>query len=201
MSTASNSEPKAPNRELKARGKASPDKIQSTIRNSTLIRNGIIEDNDMDHHAESDNINVKDLANGNVSVPLSVWKENKSELRSRISVLAVQIASDEFVEDLADDLGDIEMVVLPFVNFVDGRAYSHAHMLRTRYGFLGEIRAIGDVHFDHLAFLARSGCDAFELPDGDDHQAALAAFSEFSEVYQPAADDAQLIFSRRRTKH
>lgn len=191
----------APNRELKARGKVSPDKIQSTIENSSVIRNGIIEENNMIHLAESDINNVKELTTDNISVPLSVWNDNKIELRSRLTKIAVQIASDEFVEDLTKDLSEIETIVLPFVNFVDGRGYSHAYKLRTRYKFRGEIRAVGDVHFDHLEFLSRSGCDAFELPDEDDHQAALTAFSEITEVYQPATDQAKLIFSRRRAKH
>ncbi|MBT8114465.1 MAG: DUF934 domain-containing protein, partial [Arenicella sp.] len=64
-----------------------------------------------------------------------------------------------------------------------------------------EIRAVGDVHLDQLGFLSRCGCDAFELPHGDDLRAALTAFSEFSEVYQPAADSGRFIFSRRRKTH
>lgn len=191
----------APNRELKARGKVSPDKIQNTIQNTTLIRGGVIEQNDMLHYAESDIESVQNLSAVNFSVPSRVWLENKDELRALGGKLAVQIASDESVEDLTGDLHEIDIIVLPFVNFVDGRGYSHAYTLRTRYGFSKEIRAVGDVHFDHLAFLTRSGCDVFELPDGDDHDAALAAFYEFSEVYQPAADNAQLIFSRRRATH
>ena len=86
------------------------------------------------------------------------------------------------------------MVVLPFVSHADGRPYRMAYKLRTRYSFSGQIRAVGDVKFDQLDFLTRVGCDAFELPESEDLQAALRAFSEFSEVYQPAADQRRLIF-------
>jgi uncharacterized protein (DUF934 family) len=93
------------------------------------------------------------------------------------------------------------MVVLPFVSHADGRPYTHAYKLRSRFNFTGQIRAIGDVKFDQLDFLSRVGCNAFELPDGEDLQAALHAFSEFSDVYQPAADSRRLVFSRRRAIH
>ncbi|MFT7528800.1 MAG: hypothetical protein ACI9LY_003964, partial [Arenicella sp.] len=110
-------------------------------------------------------------------------------------------ASNEMPETLADDLPQIDIIVLPFVNFVDGRSYSHAQKLRLRYAYKGEIRAVGDVNFDQLDFLTRAGCDAFELRENADYETALRAFTEFSEVYQPAADDRRLIFSRRRKVH
>ena len=36
-------------------------------------------------------------------------------------------------------------------------------MLRTRLGFTGEIRAVGDFLYDQLAFMHRVGFDAFEV--------------------------------------
>jgi len=192
------------NRAIKARGKASPDRIQENISSAQVIRNQQIEDNQMLHIAESEELSLSDLPEGNCSVPLSFWLENKSAIVARDGLVAVQIASDESPEDLVNDLDQIDTIVLPFVNFVDGRGYSHAHKLRLRYGYKGEIRAVGDVNFDQLDFLTRSGCDAFELKDhgnGADYETALRAFKEFSEVYQPAADGAHLIFSRRRKLH
>ena len=115
--------------------------------------------------------------------------------------VAVQVASNELPETLANDLPQIDIIVLPFVNFVDGRSYSHAHKLRLRYVYKGEIRAVGNVNFDQLDFLTRAGCDAFELRENSDYETALRAFTEFSEVYQPAADGRHLIFSRRRKVH
>ena len=189
------------NRAIKARQKASLDRIKQNIHSNKFIKAREILDNDFIHIAETEDLAVADLPAGNISVPLNFWMGNKQGIRERAGIIAVQIASDEAVEELADDLVEIDMVVLPLVNFVDGRSYSHAYKLRLRHHFKGEIRAVGDVHFDQLSFLARVGCDAFELPDGEDQQAALRAFNEFSEVYQPAADGARLIFSRRRTVH
>jgi len=189
------------NRAIKARPKATPDRIQENINNSKLIKAGTIHDNDFVHIAETEELTVAALPAGNISVPLNLWLEYKTELQSRPDQIAVQIAADEMPQDLADDLDDIDIIVLPFVNYTDGRSYSHAHKLRLRFNFGGEIRAVGDVHFDQLDFLARCGCDAFEIPDDEDHQAALSAFEEFSEVYQPAADDGHLVFARRRIVH
>jgi len=189
------------NRALKARAKAAADRIQQDINNTKVIRNSVVHSNDFLHLAESDDMSINNLPSGNISVPLSFWLKNKQAVLDRDGPVAVQIASNEMPEILADDLPDIEIIVLPFVNFVDGRSYSHAHKLRLRYAFKGEIRAVGDVNFDQLDFLKRAGFDAFELRENADYDTALRAFSEFSEVYQPAADDRHLIFSRRRKVH
>ena len=189
------------NRAIKARGKASPDRIQDNIQNAKVIKDQQVLNNDVIHIAENEELNIESLPAGNISVPLSFWLEHSTALKERVGSVAVQISADESPEELANDLSDLVMIVLPFVSYVDGRSYSHAHKLRLRHDYKGEVRAVGAVHFDQLDFLARCGCDAFELPDGDDHEAALAAFTEFTEVYQPAADGGRLVFARRRTVH
>jgi len=191
----------AGNKNLKKRPKAGPSRIQENIQNANVIRNKQVLNNDLLHIAETEKLGLADLPSGNISVPLSIWLEYKDELLARDSQIAVQVAADEDPTDLAEDIDQIAIIVLPFVTFVDGRSYSHAHKLRTQLNFKGEIRAVGDVHFDQLDFLTRSGCDAFELPESDNLETALRAFKEYSEVYQPAADDGRLIFSRRRAVH
>ena len=191
----------AGDKNLKKRPKAGPSRIQQDICNANVIRNLAVKDNDMVHIAETEELTITELPSGNISVPLSIWQNHKDELSKRDQKVAVQIAADEEPIDLAEDLGQLEIIVLPFVTYVDGRSYSHAYKLRTQLGFQGEIRAVGDVHFDQLDFLKRVGCDAFELPDSDNQQAALAAFKEFSKTYQPSADAGRLVFSQRRAVH
>ncbi len=186
---------------LKARPKATPSRIQENIQTAKVIVGQEITDNDFIHIAETEELSFADLPEGNISVPLNLWLDNKDAIKARSGLTAVQIAADETAEEIADDLNDIDLVVLPFVSYVDGRSYSHAVKLRTRFGYKGEIRAVGDVHFDQLDFLTRSGCNAFELPEGDNLETALRAFKEYSEVYQPSADDGRLIFARRRVVH
>ena len=151
--------------------------------------------------AEEATLSLEQLPEQACSVPLAFWLQHRQALTQRDHSVAVQIAADDELEPLADHLADVPMVVLPFDSYVDGRSYSKAYLLRTRHGYGGEIRAVGDVHYDHLNFLARVGVDAFELAPEGDVDAAVAAFQQFSEVYQPSADDGQLIFARRRAMH
>lgn len=188
-------------RSKKARPKATPSRIQNNIESDKAIVDQAIVENAMIHVAETEELTAADLPKSQVSVPLNLWLEEKDAIRSRDGQVAVQIGVDEEPEDLVGDLNDIDVIVLPFVNHVDGQSYSHAYKLRTRFGFKGEIRAIGDVKFDQLGFLTRVGCNAFELPETENLETALRAFGEFSEVYQPSADAGRSIFSRRRAIH
>jgi uncharacterized protein (DUF934 family) len=189
------------NRQIKAKAKASPDRIQSDIRTKKVIVEGQIVDNHWLHLAESSELTLTNLPSGEISVPLDFWLEHKTDLQARSGKIAVQLASDQKVEDLLADLAEIDIVVLPFVSAADGRAYSHAYLLRVRHLFIGEIRAVGDVHYDQLAFLARVGFNAFEMPDKEIDEKSLQAMHEFSRTYQPAADGAPLIFATRRRTH
>ena len=91
----------------------------------------------------------------------------------------------------ADDLAGIQIrlagvsvVEINFPKFGDGRGYSLARLLRTRHGYRGELRAVGQFTRDHLRFMERVGFDAFELREGEDAREALAAFDELSVAYQ-----------------
>ena len=76
---------------------------------------------------------------------------------------------------------------------------SIAALLRSRYGFKGELRAIGDVLRDQLFYLQRVGFSAFALRADKDIHDALNALSDFSETYQGAIDQALPLFRRRPT--
>lgn len=189
------------NRSIKARPKATPDRIQADIVTAKAIVNQTIVDNAIQHVAETQDLSLADLPEGDISVPMNLWLDHKVELQQRNTKVAVQIAADEFPEDFVEEYDEIDMIVLPMVSHVDGRSYSHAYKLRTRFAYKGEIRAIGDVKYDQLDFLTRSGCNAFELPASENLETALNAFKEFSDVYQPSADGGRLIFARRRQTH
>jgi uncharacterized protein (DUF934 family) len=75
-------------------------------------------------------------------------------------------------------------VAVNFPKFGDGRGYSTARLLRTRYGYKGELRALGQITRDHLYFMESVGFDAYELREGEDAEEALASFGDFSEAYQ-----------------
>ncbi len=79
-------------------------------------------------------------------------------------------------------------VDIRFASFKDGRGFTLATQLRTRLGFTGRLRAIGDLIPDQAQFLKRVGFDAI-TPDRNDLAADWAvAERRFSVVYQPAND-------------
>ena len=141
--------------------------------------------------AENETPQTVRLPVGPLLVPVAVWRARRAELIAREyehgSPLGVWLAADEGPETIAADLDDFSVVAVHFPKFSDGRGYSTARLLRERYGYRGELRAIGDIGRDQLAFLERSGFDAFELREGVNAQHALAAFDEVSVVYQPDA--------------
>jgi len=102
---------------------------------------------------------------------------------------------------LAGSLGGpgarIRAIAVNFPKYGDGRGYSIARLLRERYGFEGELRAVGEVARDHLHAMAQCGFDAFQLRDGEDAQASLAALDDFSEAYQASAAQPEPLFRRR----
>ena len=123
-----------------------------------------------------------------VIVSLERWQAEREALAGRLGPLGIRLRSDQPPHLIADDLSHFALVALEFPAFTDGRAYSYARLLRQRYGFSGEVRAVGDVLRDQLLFLHRCGFDAFEMTGAsalDDWREAVAEFSAF---YQPAAD-------------
>jgi uncharacterized protein (DUF934 family) len=128
---------------------------------------------------------------GKVVLPLSVWLARKAEFAARVSAgeIGVWLETHDLVEKLAADQPDLNVfpVIGIFVErFPDGRAYSSAALLRTRFGFRNELRAFGDVLRDQLFFLNRCGFTAFEIRADRSAEDALASLKDFSEPYQSA---------------
>jgi uncharacterized protein (DUF934 family) len=112
----------------------------------------------------------------------------------------VQLESDQEPTPLFDFLEQIELVVINFPVFTDGRGFSYARDLRER-GYRGELRASGHFIRDQLTYLRRCGFDAFQMLDESGLEAALASLSDFSEYYQAAIDQPLPLFRRRTTMH
>lgn len=81
-------------------------------------------------------------------------------------------------------LDRVPLVAIHFTTTGDGRGFTQAHLLRTRLGYRGEMRAVGKIRADQMFFLARSGFDAFELLDDEDPAVAIAQLDRFSVAYQ-----------------
>ena len=130
-------------------------------------------------------------------VPLNLWLDHAHALKARDGGLGVWLNSDEEVEAIADDLEHFQVIALNFPVFSDGRSYSNARLLRDRYGYEGEVRAIGDVLRDQLFLMKRCGFDAFVIREDRNAEEALESLKDFSEVYQAATDQPLPLFRRR----
>ncbi len=126
-------------------------------------------------------------ARGAVTVALADWRLHRDALRVRKAPVGVRLAPDQELDDIVADLRSLAVVVFEFPSFTEGRPYSRARLLRGRHGYGGEIRALGDVARDRLAFMERCGFNAFELRGGQSAPASLAAFGEITHVYQSTA--------------
>ncbi|MFN9935534.1 MAG: DUF934 domain-containing protein [Hyphomonadaceae bacterium] len=96
---------------------------------------------------------------------------------------------------LAGHLDGVAVIAVEFAKFSDGRGYSIATLLRSRLGFKGEIRGVGDVLIDQLFAMARCGIDSFALRGDQDVEAANRAFETFPAVYQWAADQRDFVLA------
>lgn len=126
---------------------------------------------------------------------LTQWHGVRSTWPADMPV-GVRVANDVDIEQLADDLPRLGLVALQFPKWVDGRAYSQAHLLRARYRFAGEIRATGEVLVDMLPLLKRTGFDAVAMRADQSMDAAERALRFFPGHYQGDVLEPRPLFAR-----
>lgn len=127
-------------------------------------------------------------------VPLAAWLVLAPTQRA---AAGVWLAPDDEPGELAEFTRSLALIALDFPAFKDGRGYSTATVLRTRYRYRGDLRAIGDVLIDQLFYLRRVGFSSFVLRADQDPAAAAAALRPFTDVYQASVDQPQPYFRRR----
>lgn len=140
---------------------------------------------------------LPDLPPEPLIVPLAVWLSRRDDLLDRVPHVGLWLATDDGPQSVAPDLPRFGVIAIRFAEFTDGRGYSLARSLRKQYGYRAELRAIGDVRRDQLYYLASCGFDAFDLRSGEDADAALTAFADFSEAYQASVAHPRPLFRRR----
>ncbi|OJF90011.1 DUF934 domain-containing protein [Pararhizobium antarcticum] len=102
--------------------------------------------------------------------------------------LGVLVKPADDVKRLEPYLARLAIVAVAFPAFNDGRAFSHASLLRERLGFENEIRAVGDVLIDQVPLMLRCGIDSFAVTNAT----AIQRLSEgrlpgIDNHYQPTA--------------
>jgi uncharacterized protein (DUF934 family) len=126
-----------------------------------------------------------------VLLPLTEFREFSGTWLKHVGeqgALGVRLSPSDDPLLIANDLEKLALVAIEFPAFTDGRGYSTATLLRERYRYIGELRAVGDVLRDQLFLLSRAGFTTFALRDDQNVEKSLAAFNDFSSYYQFAAD-------------
>jgi len=162
-----------------------------------VIRNGRVEAELWKFLGVAEEPVPAELPAGPIAVPLAAWKARRADLLARHEPVGVWLGPSDEPAEIAADLAHLTLVGVYFPKFGDGRGYSTAVLLRTRYGWRGELRAFGDVGRDQLFELSRSGFDAFSLAPHRDPEAALASLAPFKKPYQGAVDDPVPLFRKR----
>jgi len=131
-------------------------------------------------------------------IPFKLWQDHRNHIvEADDSQIGVLLEPDTDPAEIAEDLGKLGLIAINFPVFTDGRGYSIARLLRERYKYTGELRAVGDVMHDQLFYLARCGFDSFQIKDNKDAEAALAGLNAFKNPYQAAADYSEPLYRRR----
>ena len=140
------------------------------------------------------------LPQGPVLVSLARFQAERDALLARNTALGIQLKSSENPELLGADVQHFALIALEFPKFRDGRAFSWARILRTRLGFKGEIRAVGDFLLDQMNYQHRVGFDAWEVPDHFKIEQFQHALVEMTNVYQPSSDGRKTIRELRAAR-
>ena len=139
-------------------------------------------------------------ASGSIIVSLRRWRDNRERLILRGGPLGVRLTSEQTPGEIGDDLEFLDLVALEFPAFTDGRSDSNARRLRERFGFEGEVRAVGDILRDQYLALHRCGFDVFDVRDGETGEDWQAAVTAISTPMQPGADGAPAAMSLRERR-
>ena len=136
-------------------------------------------------------------ADGDVIVPLAQWLQQRDALLARQGRTGVWLDAHEGADQIAADAPKLPLIALNFPKFGDGRSLSTARLLRERYGYPGELRAIGEVFRDLVLGMHRCGIDSFALRDDQDVDDAIKALEELPLAYQASVDQPLPLFRRR----
>ena len=137
------------------------------------------------------------LPSGDILLSFNHWQQLENKLEQHNGAIGVWIEGNAEIEDFLEPLLSLPLIAINFPKFADGRGFSLATLLRDRYQYKGELRAIGNFIRDQLFFLTRCGFNSFNFPDGTNLEEVANSLTDFSENYQVSADENQPLFRRR----
>ncbi|MDE0350646.1 MAG: DUF934 domain-containing protein [Gammaproteobacteria bacterium] len=128
-------------------------------------------------------------------LPFEDWLERRAALP--VGRTGIWVEGDAEAEAIGPHAPDLALIAVRFPAFADGRGLSLGALLRTRYGFEGELRAYGDILPDLAQYLHRSGFDAFVLADRRSAEVAIASVGSITDHYQASVRQPAPAFRRR----
>jgi uncharacterized protein (DUF934 family) len=148
-----------------------------------LRRHEIVED-DWRHLGE-DGADI--TSTSSLIVPFAELRANAGAWRQREGRLGTRLSPADSVEDLAAFVPLLSVVAVEFPSPGEGRGFTQGRLLRSRFHFEHELRAVGaGVKQDLIFLMARCGFDSFELAPGQSFEDAIRAFERYTVAYQPA---------------
>lgn len=111
---------------------------------------------------------------------LSLHKQNKTV------PAGVKLSPADKTNAIIPHLSSLNLICIDFPTYTDGRGYSHARLLRKRYKYNGELRAVGDIRADQMLFMSRLGINAFEGDQVLNGKALEPYMTWFEHNYQPS---------------
>ncbi|TCK09141.1 DUF934 domain-containing protein [Marinobacterium mangrovicola] len=134
---------------------------------------------------------------GKAILSLERWKKRVLVEGEETDSCGVLLGPDDELEEVFPWIDRIPLIALQFPSFRDGRAYSQANLLRTRYKFKGDLRAVGDVLRDQLALMRHCGFSSFVVREDKSVADALKGLEGFDLIYAGSAANPEPLFRRR----
>ena len=119
-----------------------------------------------------------------VVFPIASFLEHQAKISLDANCVGLLVTGDDDLSAIDELLAHVSLIAIEFPVLRDGRGFSIARNV-TRRGFAGEVRAVGDVGYDRLDYMQRSGFNAYQIPDAQYNADTIKAFSEISVNYQP----------------
>lgn len=164
-----------------------------SIMAKTIINNGAVV-NDAWKIISKDAVNAP--AGEHLILPLALWLRESNVVNQRNDIAVWFDSEDLPTAEIAGALQKLPLIAVNFPVFTDGRGFSIARLLRERFNYQGELRAIGYVLRDQLCFMKRCGFNSFDLSENTDVESALESLNDFTEYYQTSVDQPQPLFRR-----
>jgi uncharacterized protein (DUF934 family) len=141
--------------------------------------------------------NADSIPNGDILLSYQQWQNFAEQLSNHSGSIGVWLEGHAEIEQIIEPLLNLPLIAINFPKFADGRGFSAARLIRERYNYSGELRAIGGFIRDQLYLLKRCGFNAFQFSDENELSDAAESLKDFSENYQVSVDQENPLFRRR----